>query len=48
MIKTKKIIYFGDSILRAHCSPVDIFHKGLHNKVDIIFNTLKNKWTDRK
>jgi len=42
MGKLGKIIYFGDSRLRARCSPIGVFHKGLHNKVDTISNTLKS------
>ena len=41
MSKQEKIIFFGDNHLRARCSPVNVFHKGLHNKIDIISNTLR-------
>jgi len=42
MSKQEKIIHFGNSCLRTQCSPVNVFHKGLHNKIDIILNTLRN------
>lgn len=42
MSKQEQIIHFGDSRLRAQCSPVNVFHKGLHNKIDIISSTLRN------
>jgi len=41
MSKQEKIIHFGNSHLRAHCSPIDVFHKGLHQKIDVISNTLR-------
>ena len=41
MSKQEKIIHFGDNLLRAQCSPVTVFHKGLHRKIDIISNTLR-------
>ncbi|WP_321991485.1 peptide deformylase [Marispirochaeta aestuarii] len=41
MSKQENIIFFGNSHLRAKCSPVSVFHKGLHNKIDIISNTLR-------
>ena len=39
--KTSQIIFFGNSNLRIKCTPVTVFHKGLHEKIDIIRNTLK-------
>lgn len=41
MSKQEKIILFGNIHLRTQCKPVTVFHKGLHNKIDIILNTLK-------
>ena len=41
MSKQENIIHFGDNRLRAQCSPVTVFHKGLHRKIDIISNTLR-------
>lgn len=37
----KTIIHFGDIHLRAICSKVEVFHKGLHNKIDILADTLE-------
>jgi peptide deformylase len=40
--KIEPIILFGDTHLRAECKKVEVFHKGLREKVDIIANTLEN------
>jgi peptide deformylase len=40
-LKTERIIFFGNADLRAKCTPVTVFHKGLHEKIDVIRNTLK-------
>jgi peptide deformylase len=40
-VKSEPIIQFGDSNLRAICSTVNVFHKGLHNKIDVLANTLR-------
>jgi len=40
--KTRKIIHFGDSSLRTPCSSIEVFHKGLHTKIDILSRTLRN------
>ncbi|MGE5670812.1 MAG: peptide deformylase [Fibrobacterota bacterium] len=40
-VKSEPIIQFGDSNLRTTCSIVTVFHKGLHNKLNILSNTLK-------
>ena len=42
MNKQEEIILFGNYHLRARCLPVSVFHKGLHNKIDILSNTLRN------
>lgn len=39
--KIEIIIPFGNPHLRAKCKKIEVFHKGLHNKIDIIANTLK-------
>ncbi|HYH04378.1 MAG TPA: peptide deformylase [Bacillota bacterium] len=39
--KSKPIVLFGDSALRTVCTPVEVFHKGLHEKVDLMAHTLK-------
>jgi peptide deformylase len=40
-LKTKPIVLFGDNFLRTVCKPVGVFHKGLHEKLDIMANTLR-------
>ncbi len=40
-VKTEPIVQFGDVSLRTVCKPVEIFHKGLHQKIDIMANTLR-------
>ncbi|HEX2955493.1 MAG TPA: peptide deformylase [Chitinispirillaceae bacterium] len=40
-IKSEPIIQFGDSNLRTVCSMVNVFHKGLHNKIDVLAGTLR-------
>ena len=40
--KVADIIHFGNNLLRTRGTPVTVFHKGLHHKIDIISNTLKN------
>lgn len=40
-LKTKPIVLFGNVALRTVCTPVEIFHKGLHEKIDIMAYTLK-------
>jgi peptide deformylase len=41
ILKTKPILLFGDIALRTICKPVEVFHKGLHEKIDILANTLR-------
>ncbi len=41
-LKTEPIVLFGDAALRSVCKPVEVFHKGLHQKIDIMANTLRN------
>jgi len=41
-LKTEPIIHFGNPDLRQVCKPVEVFHKGLHQKIDIMVNTLRN------
>ena len=40
-MKVADIIRFGDIHLRAQCEYVNVFHKSLSNKIEIISNTLK-------
>ncbi|NLE00494.1 MAG: peptide deformylase [Fibrobacter sp.] len=40
--KAEPIIHFGNELLRVECKPVEVFHKGLHQKIDIMAYTLKN------
>jgi peptide deformylase len=40
-IQSEPIIQFGNSNLRAICSIVNVFHKGLHNKIDVLASTLR-------
>lgn len=40
-LKTRPIVLFGDTSLRTICKPVEIFHKGLHEKIDLMANTLR-------
>lgn len=40
-VKTEPIVQFGDSNLRVNCSIVTVFHKGLHDKIDLMSNTLR-------
>lgn len=42
MSKRAEIIHFGDHHLRTQCTPVTVFHKGLHTKIDVMLNTLRN------
>ncbi len=42
MSKLETILHFSDSRLRTRCSPVNVFHKSLHSKIDSISYTLKN------
>lgn len=39
-LKTEPIINFGNKDLRQICKKVNVFHKSLHNKIDIMANTL--------
>ena len=39
--KIEPIIHFGNPKLRVNCQKIKIFHKGLHDKINIIANTLK-------
>jgi peptide deformylase len=39
--KTKPIVLFGDISLRTQCKPVEVFHKGLHQKIDAMAYTLR-------
>jgi peptide deformylase len=38
-LKTEPIISFGNKDLRQICKKVNVFHKSLHNKIDIMANT---------
>lgn len=40
-LKPQPIVRFGDISLRSQCKPVEVFHKGLHQKIDIIAYTLR-------
>ena len=40
-LKPKPIVLFGDSSLRTKCKPVEVFHKGLHQKIDVMAYTLR-------
>jgi peptide deformylase len=40
-VKYEPIIQFGDSNLRTICSIVNVFHKGLHNRIDVLANSLR-------
>ncbi len=40
-LKTEPIVLFGDMSLRTGSKPVEVFHKGLHQKIDIMAYTLR-------
>ena len=42
-LKAKPIGLFGDSSLRTICKPVEVFHKGLHEKIDVMVSTLRKR-----
>ncbi len=40
-VKIKPIVLFGDTSLRSICKPVEVFHKELHEMIDVVAYTLR-------